>query len=53
MSIQLKNVVQSRTQKTRARGVQEVRNNVQVQRANQQKHLGIILDGKLNFMPYR
>ena len=28
-------------------------NNVQVQRANQQKHLGIILDGKLNFMPYR
>ena len=49
MSIQLKNVIQSRTQKTRARGVQEVRNNVQVQRANQQKHLGIILDEKLNF----
>ena len=24
-------------------------NNVQVQRANQQKHLGIILDDKLNF----
>ena len=61
MGFLLENVIKPRSQKTRAKCIVFWKknsnithriiyfNNVQVQRANQQKHLVIIFDEKLNF----